>query len=316
MRFGGRMIPRGYEVLRCDDLEIGIGGKVLLENVNIRLLSGDKLGVVGPNGAGKTTLLKVLAGILNPLAGTVHRHPKVDFLFFSQEVEGLVPGRTVCETGRAFGGDKYSDEEIRSHLALFLFSGNDAEKMVETLSGGEARRLILASLTLKPAGVLLLDEPTNHLDIPARESLEKALNEFPGSAIIVSHDRRFLDNVATGILFVDPPGVEFYPGKWSDAFLLKEKRRKGGKPVEQGRKKPAAAQPRKRTRKLNVYKLEKLEQAIFALEDEKKSLEESMGTPAVYMDGERLKEVKKRIGELERELEGLYKEWEEISGRE
>ena len=315
----GEVPRKGLEVLRAEDVTIGVGeGKVLLEGLDLRVTAGDRVGVVGPNGAGKTTLLQVLAGRRAPFSGTLERHPQALVGWFDQELAGLVSGRTVFETLRDAAGPGPDDEALRAHLAMFLFTRDEVDKKVEELSGGEARRLLLAALTWNPAGLLFLDEPTNHLDIQAREALEEALLGFGGTLLFVSHDRYFLDRVATQVWFLEPPRLLGYPGGWKEADAL----RRGAKAAEGGKDASPRAKDGKAGRqasrgggrqgkKINLFKLERLEEKIFALEEEKETLEASLGDPEVYRDPEKSRLTRARLEEIGAELEDLYKEWEE-----
>ncbi|HHI67970.1 MAG TPA: ABC-F family ATP-binding cassette domain-containing protein, partial [Planctomycetes bacterium] len=314
---------KGMEVLRAEEMTVGVGeGKILLEGVDLRVMAGDRVGIVGPNGAGKTTLLQVLAGRRAPLAGSLERHPQAQVGWFDQELKGLVPGRTVFETLRDTAGPGPDDETLRAHLALFLFGKDQVDKKVKDLSGGEARRLLLAALTWNPAGLLFLDEPTNHLDIQAREALEEALLGFGGTLLFVSHDRYFLDRVATQVWFLEPPRVLAFPGGWKEADALRrstqspgkkgreeEEARKGGEKKKE-KEKPPREKPRQ-GKKINLFKLERLEEKIFGLEEEKEALEASLGDPKVYKDPGRSRDVRARLEEIAAELEELYREWEE-----
>ncbi len=318
---------KGMEVLRAEEMTVGVGeGKILLEGVDLRVMAGDRVGIVGPNGAGKTTLLQVLAGRRAPLAGTLDRHPQARVGWFDQELKGLVPGRTVFETLRDTAGPGPDDETLRAHLALFLFGKDQVDQRVEKLSGGEARRLLLATLTWNPAGLLFLDEPTNHLDIQAREALEEALLGFGGTLLFVSHDRYFLDRVATQVWFLEPPRLLAFPGGWKEADALRRRRwksregsgegrgeapRGGEKKKENNREKASREKPRQ-GKKINLFKLERLEEKIFGLEEEKETLEASLGDPRVYKDPGESRRVRVRLEEIAAELEELYKEWEEL----
>ncbi len=310
---------KGLEVLRAEEMTVGVGeGKVLLEGVDLRVGAGERVGIVGPNGAGKTTLLQVLAGRRRPFSGTLERHPQARVGWFDQELRGLLPGRTVFQTLRDAAGPGPDDEDLRAHLALFLFGKDQVDQLVENLSGGEARRLLLAVLTWNPAGLLFLDEPTNHLDIQAREALEEALLTFGGTLLFVYHDRYFLDRVATQVWFLEPPRLLAFPGGWREADALRRESKAsgaGGKDSREGKEKQKRGKPpREKSRqgkKINLFKLERLEEKIFGLEEEKEALEASLGDPRVYKNPEESRRVRNRLEEIGAELEDLYREWEE-----
>jgi len=307
----------GFEVVQLEGVDVAPAPEVvLLRCVEARVMAGERIGIVGRNGSGKTTLLRVVAGRLRPAAGAVFRNPKAVPAWFDQEVKGLVPGWTVLQTIRGVAGPRPDDGELRTYLALFLFSGDEVEKRVEELSGGEARRLLIATLTLEPAGLLCLDEPTNHLDIGARESLEEALGAFGGTVLFVSHDRYFLERVATQIWFLEPPRLRIFPGRWSEACRLKAEKDAAASPPPAARPREKPREKSREGRKVNLFKLERLEEKIFALEEELKEREASLGTPEVYKDPEQVRRVQGRMGEIREELGRLYQEWEEASGVE
>ena len=195
----------GNNVLTTEDLAIGYGDKMLASNINISLHRGGVLGIIGGNGTGKTTLLRTLLGEIRELVGRVVWGTKTNIGYYSQTLDDLHAGNEVHAEMRRVAPN-VETQEIRSFLARFLFFGEDIEKKVRDLSGGEKGRLALAKLIYSQKNVLILDEPTNHLDIPAREALESALDEYPGTIVTVSHDRFFLDRVASQMLSFEPDG--------------------------------------------------------------------------------------------------------------
>ncbi|MGB4989248.1 MAG: ABC-F family ATP-binding cassette domain-containing protein, partial [Pyrinomonadaceae bacterium] len=195
----------GNNVLTTEELAVGYGSKELGSNIAISLHRGGVLGVIGGNGTGKTTLLKTLLGEIRELSGRVVWGTKTNIGYYSQSLDDLHEGNEVHAEMRRVAPN-VENVEIRSFLARFLFFGEDIFKKVRDLSGGEKGRLVLAKLIYSQKNVLILDEPTNHLDIPAREALESALDEYPGTIITVSHDRFFLDRIATQMLSFEPDG--------------------------------------------------------------------------------------------------------------
>src|ERR1043166_2444203 len=189
----------GNNVLTTEDLAIGYHDRQFASGLNISLHRGGVLGVIGGNGTGKTTLLKTLLGAIPELEGRITWGTKTDIGYYSQTLDDFYEGNIVINELRRVA-PMVDNVELRSFLARFLFFGDDIEKKVSTLSGGEKGRLALAKLIYSQKNVLVLDEPTNHLDIPAREALEAALDEYPGTIITVSHDRFFLDRLATQML--------------------------------------------------------------------------------------------------------------------
>jgi ATP-binding cassette subfamily F protein 3 len=188
--------------------------RILFDHVDVRVARGERIGIVGKNGAGKTTLLKILAGRMAPLAGEIVFGHKASCGFYDQDTSELRQDGTPFTEIRRDHGD-VTDLEIRSHLAKFLFRGNDVDAAVSSLSGGERARLCLARLVLTQPSWLAMDEPTNHLDLAARTALEEMLSEFQGALVFVSHDREFLDGLCNQILEVGDGDVRRYEGNYS-----------------------------------------------------------------------------------------------------
>jgi ATP-binding cassette subfamily F protein 3 len=207
----------GDIVLDAKGLAATRGGRRLFEGVDLLVRRGERIGVVGPNGAGKTTLLKLIAGRGDPEldTGSVRRGTNLQEGYFDQHLGEVNPKNTAIEEVRSIRGD-FTAEAARQYLARFRFWGDDPLRVVAGFSGGERSRLALGKLLLEPRNLLFLDEPTNHLDIPAAEILEEALVSFEGTVLFVSHDRRFLENVATRIVSVRDGKVEVYSGGFRD----------------------------------------------------------------------------------------------------
>ncbi len=198
------------------DVDKSYPGKRVLSGASLEIFRGDRVALVGPNGCGKSTLLQILAGGVTPEAGHVELGEKVVLHYFAQHVlETLTPGRTVLDEMQAWAPGMGA-QKLRSLLGIFQFSGEEVFKRVEVLSGGEKNRLALARLTLDPGNFLLLDEPTNHLDLPTREALEDALAGFTGTLLFVSHDRYFINKVATRVVTFDQGRLKSFRGGYDD----------------------------------------------------------------------------------------------------
>jgi ATP-binding cassette, subfamily F, member 3 len=209
--------PRsGREVVMIRDLTHTYGDKILFLEANLLIERGDRIAILGPNGAGKSTLLRLLTGSEQPSdSGSVElgAHNVVPSFFEQNQAEALDLDKTVVNTIHDEVPD-WSNEEVRTLLGRFLFSGDTVFKKVEALSGGEKARLALAKMLLRPANLLILDEPTNHLDIPAKEMLESALQHYDGTAIVVSHDRYFISQVANKIVEIRDGELRLYRGDY------------------------------------------------------------------------------------------------------
>src|ERR1700726_1461473 len=201
-------------IFQSDGLRLGYGKRELLTMPAFTINAGERVAIVGPNGSGKTSLLKALLGELRPLSGRVKMGPRVAMRYYDQHLADLDPNKTVLtELQDAFG---LPVETLRRVLGRLLFHGDDAFNTIRSLSGGEKSRVALAKLMLDDAGLLLLDEPTNPLDIPAQEMLEEALQDFEGTIVFVSHDRYFIDAIATRLWVVDQGTVTTHLGNYTD----------------------------------------------------------------------------------------------------
>lgn len=208
----------GDQVLVLDKLGVGFPGKTLAENLSFTLRRGERLGIIGGNGTGKTTLLRTVLGEQAPINGDMRWGVGVKVGYYDQRLLTVDDRNIVLEDLREAASPSTPDGELRGFLGRFLFSGDDVFKPVSALSGGEKGRLALAKLIYSRVNVLLLDEPTNHLDIASCEALEDALNEFDGTIVTVSHDRYFLDRIATQILSFGSKGVEFFDGGYTEFY--------------------------------------------------------------------------------------------------
>src|SRR6185369_14789996 len=264
----------GGTILELAEVSKGYGEKKLIKGATFGMKRGDRVGVIGPNGCGKTTLIRMIMGEEEPDAGRVVVGKKTKISYFDQLREVLDPGQTIYDF---FGeGDYVTCRGEKRHkigyLEEFLFSPEDRRRPVGSLSGGEKSRLILARLMLQDSNLLILDEPTNDLDIPTLQLLDASLASFPGCVLMVTHDRFFLDKVATGVLAFEEGGtVTFYEGNYSNYRERKEAARAAGAPAKLEKREAQAARAEKPKKGLTYaerLELEKLEQGIEALEQE------------------------------------------------
>ena len=314
----------GERVLHTEKLFGGYPDNVLLNDVDVRIGRGERVGIVGPNGAGKSTLMKILAGRLAPLKGDVVRGHGAKVAYYDQDTSHLRDDHTPLEEVRRHYPEM-TDQEIRDHLAKFLFRGDEVEKGIASLSGGERARLSLSLLVLTRPSWFALDEPTNHLDLASRTSLEEMLGAFEGAIVCISHDREFLDGLCQKTIEVGPEGVFEFDGNYSAWRAWREerkeaaaaqrakddaKRREARAKEEAARKaKEAGGKGKKRKAPKNPYMFEKLEKRIMALETELEQLNGSMTSEEVYSDAEKMRETQFRIAEVEAELELSNDEW-------
>ena len=309
----------GDDVLMVKDLKKGFEGRTLFEHLDLHLRSGDRVAVIGPNGVGKTTLLNIIAGKLPQDAGTVAFGSNIDLGYYDQQQAQLHPEKTVLdELWDDF--PRLEADRIRGVLALFLLTGEDVFQTVGTLSGGERGRVALAKLMLKQDNVLLLDEPTNHLDMYSREVLEAALDEFEGTILTVSHDRYFINKVATKVIEMSPEGAVEYLGNYDDYLEKKrileageEEAALGGVTRTQLDKEKRKARLQKESARALAVKLKQAEADIAATEQLISDLEARMGTPEVYANPEESTRVAREHRQAQEKLDGLYELWEELS---
>jgi ATP-binding cassette subfamily F protein uup len=303
----------------------------VVRGFSARVMRGDRVGLIGPNGAGKTTLLRMMLGVLPPDAGEVRRGAGVEIAYYDQQREQLDPERTVFDT-IGDGNDMVTvngrTRHVHGYLRDFLFAPERAASPVKALSGGERNRLLLARLFTRPANVLVLDEPTNDLDIETLELLEEQLVEWPGTLLLVSHDRAFLDNVVTSTFVFEGGGrVQEYVGGYGD--WVRQRAPPTAVPATAGRRAAAPSRPPapddgSRSARVAVQKLSYKEQRelealptrIEALEAEERALNARVAGPEFYKEeAAAITAALARLETLARELASAYARWEELDSR-
>jgi ATP-binding cassette subfamily F protein 3 len=303
----------GRVVFEVEDGALRIGDRTLLDTFALWLERGEHVSLIGPNGAGKTTLIKALTGQRELDAGKLRRGHNVKIGLLSQHSDELgAPGaRTVLEaTQRATG---LKPNEARSLLGQFLFSGEAAEKPLDGLSGGERRRLSLAILVHSGANVLILDEPTNHLDLESREALESALQAFPGSLLLISHDRALLDAVGSRTMAVEDRTLHSYVGGWPEYVRVREERAEAERTAKRAKPAPPP-KPKTGPSKNQQRRAGELEKAIETAEAELRALEKELADPAAWNDPRSAAKSTARHNQAKKTLEALYAEWETVAG--
>ena len=312
----------GKLVAELKNVSKSFGEKTVIRNLNFTLMRGDRLGLIGPNGAGKSTLIKVLLGELQPDEGSVRLGTNLHIAYFDQLRAQLDLKKTVADT--IAPGSKWVEiggvkKHIKSYLNDFLFSPQRADSPVEALSGGERNRLLLARLFALPANLLVLDEPTNDLDIDSLELLEQVLEDYSGTLILVSHDRRFLDNTVTQVLAAEGNGEwHEYVGGYSD--WVKYRRPQAAPAAVPKAEKPAQPKPaRAKSVKLSYKEereLESLPKEIDALETEQQELLEKMAGPSYHeLPGAEIKADRDRLEAIPQILEERYERWQELESK-
>ncbi len=300
-------------VLRADELCMAYGDNTLFTNLTFQVHAGQCFGVTGPNGCGKTTLLKIGLAQFAPTAGSIALDPKLRVGYYSQEHQDLDPERTVVDEIRA-AGIEFSEQDARSVLARFLFTGDDVFKPLGRLSGGEQSRVRLATLILNAPDILILDEPTNHLDIRSREALEDALKGFPGTIVVVSHDRYFLDRLVDRLLVMRSDRCVVYEGNYSYYVEQIEKQRERGAPPDRKKRKRQDSlrqQAKSSPSPFDRLSIDELEELVVQHETALAKLHERFGDPSVYKDPSVLEELQEQTEALDRELAEVDAAWQE-----
>ncbi|RUM35699.1 MAG: ABC transporter ATP-binding protein, partial [Desulfobulbus sp.] len=318
----------GRDVLQLTSVNKDFAGKRVFNDVNFDLQRGDKLAVVGVNGAGKTTLLKIMAGI-EPASGKIRQGHNVILTYFGQhQAQELSGDLTVLDTVYHAAEDM-TITRVRSLLGAFLFTGDDVDKKVQVLSGGEKSRVALARMLIKPANLMLLDEPTNHLDITSQEVLQEAMRQYEGTIIVVSHNRYFVNSFVNKVLEIRDGKATMYLGNIDDYLAAKQRsEEKSARPPKVRKENTNPVEPdsrdRKAQRRERAEKRQKLssrlkplkkkvaeaEKEISSLEKRKEELESLMADPELYADQQRWAEISKEYSTVKTRLDRQYLQWE------
>jgi len=329
--------PSGRMVVEAENLSKNYGAKRVLENVRFSIERGDRVALVGVNGAGKSTLIRLLTGAESPTEGTVKMGHNVVAEYFAQDQYKVLDGdsRMLDDISRA--AVKVPEVQLRSLLGCFLFSGDDVFKPLGVLSGGERNRFALARILVSPSNFLLLDEPTNHLDMRAKDVLLEAIAAFSGTVIFVSHDRYFIDRLATRVLEVENGSVIAYEGNYEDylrrkevlaagdlaanelvakAVLQRAAPTNGASSAQTASADAADSAPKERSRRLNPIKQKQMEERCAFLEEETPRIEAAIAHTeralGVYVSAAETERLTRLAEDLRAQLASLMAEWEEL----
>lgn len=316
----------GNIVLTVKDAAIGYDGRIISSPINIDLRKNQVMAIVGPNGIGKSTLLKSVLGQIPFVKGSSEFGTNVKVGYYDQEQHNLHDKKTVLNE---LWDDHPTTQEkdIRSILGSFLFIGDDVSKVVHNLSGGEKARLLLTKLAMKHDNFLILDEPTNHLDIDSKEVLENAVMDFNGTVLFVSHDRYFINKVATCVLEIAPQGSTLYLGDY-DYYLEKKAEQEeiaaakstaetpienSPKEVSTGKVNYQQGKERQKQERRLKRSVEEFEQLVEKLDAQKNDLENQMSSPENYNDLEKMGELQAKLQEISKKLAEAEENWEQAS---
>ncbi|WP_404330770.1 ABC-F family ATP-binding cassette domain-containing protein [Mesobacillus maritimus] len=314
----------GNDVLKAENVAVGYGSEQVSEQISFRINRADSVALVGPNGVGKSTLLKTIVDKLPALAGSIHLGSNVSIGYYDQQQAELNSNKKVLNEL----WDDYPlkpEKDIRTVLGNFLFSGDDVLKSVSTLSGGEKARLALAKLMMEKANFLILDEPTNHLDLDSKEVLENALIDYPGTILFVSHDRYFINRIATKVLELERNGITEFLGDYDyylekkleieelEALNLNQGNKAVNEPVLSDKTSYHQDKETKKLERQRKRRIEEIESSIEELELTASEIEEQLCDPTIFQDHEKVSDLNTNLEKVKQEIEQLMDEWAELA---
>ncbi len=307
-------LQSGNDVLMCTGLSKSFGEKKLFEGADLFLQRGERVFLTGENGCGKSTLLKMILGKLPRDSGKITLGVGVKIGYFDQTLAELSSDKTVLDEV----WDSYrrmNEVDVRRALAAFLFKGEDVFKDMAALSGGEKARVALLKLMLSGANLLILDEPTNHLDIHSREALEQAFDTFDGTMLVVSHDRYFINRLATRVLHLDENGLESFIGNYDDFYEQMQRRKEKEKPQKKEPKQNDYQRRKERESRLRRLKgqISRLEAEIDKLDQTAETLQQKLSDPATSADYESILSLTQQMEETTKQQEDLMEQWQSLS---
>lgn len=311
----------GNEVLDVDHAVVGYNDQKLAGPLSFSVRKPQRVGIIGPNGIGKSTLLKSILDRIPLVSGSIKLGANLQIGYYDQEQQQLHPEKSVLNEVWD-DHPNIHEKDICSLLGSFLFVGDDVYKLVHDLSGGEKARLELTKLSFQPINFLILDEPTNHLDIDSREVLENAINEFSGTVLFISHDRYFINQVATDVLDMSATGIKHYEGDYDD-YLEAVNKELASSTNQDGQQVNSAAKPKKssaqqsyqqsketqRARRKLQRQVDKLENQMASLEEQSQAIQEQMSQPEIATDIGQLADLQKQLNKLNEQSEEVELEW-------